>query len=68
MDTVKDVLGKWGKKAAEATKKSGDLAGNLFQHCKLFFCLLYDHKLGISNVAFDKLTNSWDIWCPFFLY
>lgn len=34
MDSVKDVLGKWGKKAAEATKKAEDLAGNMWQHCK----------------------------------
>ncbi|CAL5384014.1 unnamed protein product [Camellia sinensis] len=32
MDSVKDVLGKWGKKAAEATKKAEDLAGNMWQH------------------------------------
>ncbi|KAG5543887.1 hypothetical protein RHGRI_016595 [Rhododendron griersonianum] len=30
VDSVKDVLGKWGKKAAEATKKAEDLAGNIF--------------------------------------
>lgn len=34
MDTMKDVLGKWGKKAVEATKKGQDLAGNMWQHCK----------------------------------
>ncbi|KAJ7965778.1 GLABRA2 expression modulator-like [Quillaja saponaria] len=34
MDTVKVVLGKWGKKAAEATKKAEDLAGNMWQHLK----------------------------------
>lgn len=34
MDSVKDVLGKWGKKAAEATKKGQDLAGNMWQHLK----------------------------------
>ncbi|KAK6116100.1 hypothetical protein DH2020_008369 [Rehmannia glutinosa] len=31
---VKDVLGQWGKKAAEATKKAEDLAGNMWQHLK----------------------------------
>ena len=36
MEAVKDVLGKWGKKAAEATKKAEDLAGNMWQHCMLF--------------------------------
>lgn len=34
VDSVRDVLGKWGKKAAEATKKAEDLAGNMWQHLK----------------------------------
>ncbi|KAF8020517.1 hypothetical protein BT93_G1055 [Corymbia citriodora subsp. variegata] len=34
MDSVKDALGRWGKKAAEATKKAEDLAGNMWQHLK----------------------------------
>ncbi|KAG2692456.1 hypothetical protein I3760_08G054900 [Carya illinoinensis] len=34
MDTVKDALGKFGKKAAEATKKAENLAGNMWQHLK----------------------------------
>ncbi|XP_010549315.1 PREDICTED: GEM-like protein 1 [Tarenaya hassleriana] len=34
MDSVKDVLGRWGKMAAEATKKAEDLAGNMWQHLK----------------------------------
>ncbi|KAL3634032.1 hypothetical protein CASFOL_021086 [Castilleja foliolosa] len=34
MDKVKDVLGQWGKKAAEATKKAEGLAGNMWQHLK----------------------------------
>ncbi|KAJ8771594.1 hypothetical protein K2173_026771 [Erythroxylum novogranatense] len=34
VDSVKDTLGKWGKKAAEATKKAEDLAGNMWQHLK----------------------------------
>lgn len=34
MDTVKDALGRWGKRAAEATKKAEDLAGNMWQHLK----------------------------------
>ncbi|CAN1340809.1 GEM-like protein 1 [Linum perenne] len=34
MDAMKDVLGKWGKKAAEATKMAEDLAGNMWQHLK----------------------------------
>lgn len=28
------MLGRWGKKAAEATKKAEDLAGNMWQHLK----------------------------------
>ncbi|KAF8370037.1 hypothetical protein HHK36_031935 [Tetracentron sinense] len=34
MNTVRNVLGKWGKKAGESTKKAGDLAGNVWQHLK----------------------------------
>lgn len=34
MDSVKDVLGKWGKKVAESTKKAEDYAGNVWQHLK----------------------------------
>ncbi|XVF64863.1 hypothetical protein PTKIN_Ptkin09bG0200600 [Pterospermum kingtungense] len=34
METVKEVLGKWGKKAAEDTKKAKDIAGNMWQHLK----------------------------------
>ncbi|KAE8709620.1 putative GEM-like protein 3 [Hibiscus syriacus] len=32
MGVVKDVLGRWGRKVAEATKKAEDLAGNTWQH------------------------------------
>ncbi|KAK9270542.1 hypothetical protein L1049_026123 [Liquidambar formosana] len=34
VDSVKDVLGKWGKRAVEATKKAEDVAGNMWQHLK----------------------------------
>ncbi|XP_073289111.1 putative GEM-like protein 3 [Primulina huaijiensis] len=34
MGSVKDVLGRWGKKVGEATKKAEDLAGNAWQHLK----------------------------------
>lgn len=34
LGSVKVVLGKWGKKAAEATKKSQDYAGNMWQHLR----------------------------------
>ncbi|KAL9234691.1 hypothetical protein vseg_009530 [Gypsophila vaccaria] len=34
VESVKEALGKWGKKAAEATSKAQDLAGNMWQHLK----------------------------------
>ncbi|XP_022997225.1 GEM-like protein 1 [Cucurbita maxima] len=34
VDSMKEMLGRWGKKAAEATKKAEDLAGNMWQHLK----------------------------------
>ncbi|OMO56222.1 FH interacting protein 1 [Corchorus capsularis] len=34
MDIVKDVLGRWGRKVGEATRKAEDLAGNTWQHLK----------------------------------
>ncbi|KAG8373419.1 hypothetical protein BUALT_Bualt11G0022300 [Buddleja alternifolia] len=34
MSSVKDVLGQWGKKVGEATKKAEDFAGNTWQHLK----------------------------------
>ncbi|XWS45001.1 hypothetical protein CRYUN_Cryun15aG0098200 [Craigia yunnanensis] len=34
MDTVRDVLGRWGRKVGEATRKAEDLAGNTWQHLK----------------------------------
>ncbi|TYI60588.1 hypothetical protein E1A91_D10G114000v1 [Gossypium mustelinum] len=34
MDIVKDVLGRWGKKVEEATRKAEDLAENTWQHLK----------------------------------
>ncbi|GMI78447.1 FH interacting protein 1 [Hibiscus trionum] len=34
MESVKGVLGKWGKKAAEDTKKAKEIAGNMWQHLK----------------------------------
>ncbi|XP_051117384.1 GLABRA2 expression modulator-like [Andrographis paniculata] len=34
MGSVKDVLGRWGKKVGEATKKAEDFAGNTWQHLK----------------------------------
>lgn len=37
VEKVKDVLGKWGKMAAEASKKAEDMAGNMWQHCEFVF-------------------------------
>ncbi|XP_022844174.1 GLABRA2 expression modulator-like [Olea europaea var. sylvestris] len=34
MENVKDVLGRWGKKVGEATRKAEDLAENTWQHLK----------------------------------
>ncbi|CAA7401612.1 unnamed protein product [Spirodela intermedia] len=34
MDSVRDVLGSFGKKVVEATKQAEDLAGNVWQHLK----------------------------------
>lgn len=34
VSTVRDVLGRWGKKVGEATKKAENLAGNTWQHLK----------------------------------
>ena len=39
MDSVRGVLGRWGKKVGEATKKAEDLAGNTWQHCKLIISI-----------------------------
>lgn len=39
MNSVRNVLGRWGKKVGEATKKAEDLAGNTWQHCKFFTIL-----------------------------
>jgi len=49
MDSVKDVLGKWGKKAAEATNKAQDLAGNMWQHCKFVPSINF---FGFANNCF----------------
>lgn len=48
MDAVKDVLGRWGRTVAEATRKAEDLAGNTWQHC-IFFCFLLEFQLLSSS-------------------
>lgn len=51
MGSVKDVLGRWGKKMGEATRKAEDFAGNTWQHCKhsplleFFVCVTTSYKL-----------------------
>lgn len=47
MESVKGVLGRWGKKVGEATKKAEDLAGNTWQHCKSFLF----HFLGFFELC-----------------
>jgi hypothetical protein len=37
MDSVKDVLGKMGKRFGEAARKTENITGNFWQHCKLRF-------------------------------
>ncbi|PSS36679.1 GLABRA2 expression modulator like [Actinidia chinensis var. chinensis] len=34
LSTARDVLGRWGRKVGEATRKAEDLAGNTWQHLK----------------------------------
>ncbi|XP_039049859.1 GEM-like protein 1 [Hibiscus syriacus] len=40
MESVKDVLGKWGKKAADDTKKAKEIAENMWQHCNYFYLFI----------------------------
>lgn len=37
VESVRGVLGRWGKKVGEATKKAEVLAGNTWQHCEFPF-------------------------------
>lgn len=59
MDSVKDVLGKWGKKAAEATKKAEDLAGNMWQHCKFWIVYLNSYVGRVIDVKHSIFLNCW---------
>lgn len=78
MDSVKDVLGKWGKKAAEATKKAEDLAGNMWQHCEYYFTsnpdvlLMVDDFFNFSFIFFSVRFSATFVrkaipFCVFFL-
>lgn len=50
MDTVRDVLGKFGKKVGEAAKRTEDLAGNMWQHCKpRFILILFVPSKDVNN-------------------
>jgi len=40
METMRNVLGRWGKNVKDAAKKAEDLAGNTWQHC-MFFVWVY---------------------------
>ena len=63
MEAVKDVLGKWGKKAAEATKKAEDLAGNMWQHCMLFSTLFSPSFLILTYVRTYVRMYVFDCLC-----
>ncbi|CAI9758206.1 unnamed protein product [Fraxinus pennsylvanica] len=52
MNSVKNVLGKWGKKVGEATRQAEDLAGNTWQHCS------YPITSTQSNKSFIKQNFS----------
>lgn len=53
VETMKEVIGKWGKKAAEATSKAQDLAGNMWQHCIVFFL----SSFFVLFCVFERLFN-----------
>lgn len=60
MDTVKDALGKVGKKAAGATKKAGNLAGNMWQHCKYKF-YSYGHYNSCTSFMIHSVWNAFEV-------
>lgn len=39
--TVRNVLGRWGRRVGEATKKAETLAGNTWQHCTFSVYLVF---------------------------
>ncbi|KAK1278897.1 GEM-like protein 1 [Acorus gramineus] len=64
METVKDVLGKWGKKVNEATKRAEDLAGNVWQHCRrLRSCRKKLWKEGENGLVRGR-HNDLETWSP----
>ncbi|MBA0677872.1 hypothetical protein Gohar_018366 [Gossypium harknessii] len=55
MDTVKDVLGRWGRKVAEATRKAEDLAGNTWQHSGM-------NSIAIALLGLELISSAWSFW------
>lgn len=57
MESVKGVLGRWGKKVAEAAKKTESLAGNTWQHRKFSIFISFWNQIqclefrGIKNCS-----------------
>ncbi|GAB4848767.1 hypothetical protein Ancab_003494 [Ancistrocladus abbreviatus] len=50
MDTVRDVLGRWGRNVREAAKKAEDLAGNTWQHLKT--------SPSLADAAMGRIAHS----------
>lgn len=53
VDSVKVMLGRWGKRAVEATKKAEDLAGNMWQHCKPLVLFNNQHVFIFSSLLIN---------------
>ena len=47
MDSVKDVLGKMGKRFGEAARKTENITGNFWQHCELRFPTRLFHQFQL---------------------
>ncbi|RZB41107.1 hypothetical protein D0Y65_055486 [Glycine soja] len=56
MVTVRNMLGRWGKKAGEATKKAESLAGNTWQHWELKKMLT--EPTGLHVAALEAATST----------
>jgi hypothetical protein len=56
MDSVKDVLGKMGKRFGEAARKTETITGNFWQHRELRFhcCLLTKSVSEVVAVCFPS--------------
>lgn len=51
MESVKGALGRWGRRVAEAAKKTESLAGNTWQHREFFpylFHIVDCFEIGIN--------------------